>query len=60
MMPTPTRCALCGSARPPTEVREHYSQDYRGQRIVVFICVDATACIARAVAGYEPRIRRPS
>ena len=46
-----TRCALCGADRGAVELREHVSQDYRGRRIVVLICVDASACIDRAVSG---------
>lgn len=45
------RCVLCGSDRPSDEVRAHYSRDFRGQQIVVAVCVDGGACIERATSG---------
>ena len=53
------RCVLCGDERPRGELREHVSQDYRGQRIVVLICVDAAACVGRAVAARNRRDPSP-
>lgn len=47
------RCVLCGSERPHDDLREHVSQDFRGQRIVVHICRDGRACVDRALAAHS-------
>lgn len=43
------RCVLCGSDRPADELREFHTRDFRGQQIVVLICVSPTLCVAAAL-----------
>ncbi|HEV8656934.1 MAG TPA: hypothetical protein VGR85_15620 [Candidatus Limnocylindria bacterium] len=49
------RCVLCGALRDREQLRELYTRDFRGQQIVVLICIDGTACIERATLSPTER-----
>lgn len=44
------RCVLCGGELEAEQLRDFHTRDFRDQRIVVKICVDAAACVDRTMA----------